>query len=73
MMTKIHYCLILLLPAALYYLGLAMWPQHLTQIWLGWPLSVLLGLFVMAWAVLVGLWFAHRAVAAGVGEEGEHD
>ncbi len=50
-----------------------MWPQHLTQIWLGWPLSVLLGLFVMAWAVLVGLWFAHRAVAAGVGEEGEHD
>lgn len=61
-MTKKHYCLILLCPAVLYYLALSLWPQTLTALLWGWPLSVLLGLSVILWAIVVGLKFAHGSV-----------
>ncbi|MBP6116351.1 MAG: hypothetical protein KBC57_10735 [Neisseriaceae bacterium] len=73
MMTKITYCLALVLPAVFYYFALSIWPQALSRLWLGWPLSVLLGLLVMLWAALVGLWFARQAVRKQPLWEGEHE
>lgn len=72
-MTKTHYCFALLLPPLFYYVALDVWPQTMAALWLGWPLSVLLGLLVMAWSALVGLWFAHRAVPVSSRGEGEHE
>ena len=72
-MTKKTYCLTLLLPALFYYVALDVWPQTLSSLLFGWPLSVLLGLGVMLWAVVVGLVFARRSVANGAVVGGGHE
>ncbi len=74
-MTKKTYCIVLLLPALFYYLALDVWPEKMASFFLGWPLSVLLGLLVMAWAIVVGLVFARCSgsmvkVKGGVHEKG---
>lgn len=56
---QIIFSLALLLPMAIYYLLLNQIPETLARTHLGgWPLSILLGVAVMAWSFLVALAFA---------------
>ncbi len=51
--------LLLIIPMALYYLGLYYCPETLAHLeFMGWPLSIFLGVVVMVWAVLIGGIFA---------------